>query len=67
MGINGVSGTMHYQSMQVAAQKSSEQNLRQLQAAQGPAEEGKEGAVEKTKEASAGSESSEAKSINLYA
>lgn len=68
MSISGISGTMNYQSMQIAGQKNSEQANRLTQAvAQGSTEESKENSAVKSQEASQGSEATEAKSINLYA
>lgn len=68
MSISAVSGTMNYQALQAAGQKNSEQAIRQTQvAAQVATEEKKENIAVQDKEASQGSEATEAKSINIYA
>lgn len=69
MGISAISGTMNYQALQIAGQRNSEQQaIRQTQATtQVATEEKKESSAVQGKEASQGSEATEAKSINLYA
>ena len=68
MSISAISGSMSYQALQTAGQKNSEQAIRQTQvAAQVATEEKKENTAVQGKEASQGTEATEAKSINIFA